>query len=196
MTNPPSTSTLVLDPHVYSAREIEPAPTLVVHMSTPNGHTSVSVLPDSGAEISVAGHRLLTLLQEHSHNLLSSSMAPRAVNGQSMHSLGRLPVTLGLGDRTIVEDFHSYIEVSMTIISWKTSKYLSILPEHYPQPTPPPMVTLIKSMPPNDIRAEFPQVFDGQIKTMEGELFHIALMAEAKPFCVHALHTIPYTFRD
>ena len=120
----------------------------------------------------------------------------KSLSCSNMHSLGRLLVTLRLGDRTIVEDFQIYTEVSMTIISWKTSKYLSILPEHYPQPTPHQMVTLIKTMPPNDIRAEFPQVFDGQIKTMEGELFHIALTAKAKPFCVHAPRTIPYAFRD
>ena len=31
---------------------------------------------------------------------------------------------------------------------------------------------------------------------MKGELFHIALTEDAKLFCVHAPHTIPYTLRD
>ena len=38
------------------------------------------------------------------------------------------------------------------------------------------------------IMREFPSVFDGQIKTMEGEKFHniISLTDDAKPFCVNA----------
>ena len=47
-----------------------------------------------------------------------------------------------------------------------------------------------------DIRADYPSVFDGNVKTMEGELFHIALTDDAKPFCVHTPRTIPYALRD
>ena len=38
---------------------------------------------------------------------------------------------------------------------------------------------------------EFPSVFNGQIKTMEGEKFHITLTDDAKPFCVKSPRAIP-----
>lgn len=31
---------------------------------------------------------------------------------------------------------------------------------------------------------------------MEGEYFHIALTDDAKPFCIHTPHTIPFALRD
>ena len=43
---------------------------------------------------------------------------------------------------------------------------------------------------------EFPSVFDGTVKVMEGELFHITLADDAQPFCVHTPRTIPFAFRD
>ena len=39
-------------------------------------------------------------------------------------------------------------------------------------------------------------VFDGNVKSMEGEHFHIAQKDDAKPFCVKTPRTIPIAFRD
>ena len=41
---------------------------------------------------------------------------------------------------------------------------------------------------------EFPTVFDGHIKTMEGEKFHIALTDDARPFYVKAPRVMPFTY--
>ena len=43
---------------------------------------------------------------------------------------------------------------------------------------------------------EFPSVFDDEIKTMEGEVFHISLTENAHPFCVHTPRTTPFAYRD
>ena len=43
---------------------------------------------------------------------------------------------------------------------------------------------------------EFPTVFDGQIKTMHGEEFHISLTEDAKPFYVNTPRSIPFAYRD
>ena len=90
----PSTSAVSLEPHVFSTM-IEPAPTIEIQMSSLNGHASVSALPDSGAEISIAGYGLLQSLNEHPDNLFPSPISPRAVNGSVMQPLGKLPVSLG-----------------------------------------------------------------------------------------------------
>ena len=47
-----------------------------------------------------------------------------------------------------------------------------------------------------DIMKEFPNVFDGQIKTMDGEEFHISLMDDAKPFCVNTPRSVPFAYHD
>ena len=44
--------------------------------------------------------------------------------------------------------------------------------------------------------ATFPTVFDGQIRVMQGEEFHIAIDDTAKPFCVHTPRTIPFAYQD
>lgn len=53
-----------------------------------------------------------------------------------------------------------------------------------------------KVIPTEDLQVEYPSVFDGFVKTMEGKLFRIALTEDAEPFCVHTPCTIPYAFRD
>jgi len=44
--------------------------------------------------------------------------------------------------------------------------------------------------------AEFPSVFDGVVRAMDAEEFHIYLTANAKSFCVTSPRTIPYAYRD
>ena len=95
--------------------------------------------------------------------------------------------------------------LSGVIISWKAAKALRIPPQHYPLP-PPTGVSLEPSIkattathsppPMDDLKQEFPTVFDGSIRIMEGEEFHISLMAHAKPFCVNTPRSVPFAYRD
>ena len=48
----------------------------------------------------------------------------------------------------------------------------------------------------DQIMAEFPSVFDGQIRTMPGEQFHISLTEDARPFCVTTPRSIPFAYRE
>ena len=43
---------------------------------------------------------------------------------------------------------------------------------------------------------EFPSVFDGQVRVMDGERFHIALAENAIPFCVKTPRTVPFAYRE
>ena len=43
-----------------------------------------------------------------------------------------------------------------------------------------------------EIMDEFPSVFDGHIRVMEGEQFYITLAEDAVPFCVKTPRTIPF----
>ena len=192
-----STVPLMASAKLHPSLHFLPAPTIPVHMTSLNGAATVRVLPDSGADICVAGRTLLEQLNEHPDNIPSSSVTPRAVNGTSMHPIGKLPVTVSLGTQVHTAEFHIYPEVSGTLLSWEAAKELRILPPHYPDPPKPPTLRLAASeVTSQDVRTDFPTVFDGLIKTMGGEKFHIALTDDAQPFCVKAPRTIPFAYRD
>jgi len=44
--------------------------------------------------------------------------------------------------------------------------------------------------------AEFPSIFGGVIRAMDGEKFHIYLINNAKPFYVTPLPSIPFAYCD
>ena len=126
-----------------------------------------------------------------------------------MKPLGKLPITLKAGVHTYTDVFHIYPNVTTTLISWKAARGLTILPRCYPNPiansapkTNQPAFQHLAAVTSNqpttslDIRSEFLSVFDGQIKTMEGETFHIALTKDAKPFCVNTPRTVPFAYRE
>ena len=118
-----------------NSEAIESAPTIRVHISSLNGKTEIEALPDSGADLSVAGEATLTRLGEHKDNLLMSTITPCAVNGSKMQPLGKLPVTITLGTTTYTDNLHIYPNVTGVLLSWKAAKGLRILPECYPNPT-------------------------------------------------------------
>ena len=187
----------------------EPAPTIVVHMSSSSSIREVEVLPDSGADISAAGQEILGTLGQHIDNLLPSNISPRAVNGSCMTPMGKIPVTIQLEGRSYRDDLHIYPGVTGALISWRAAKELGILPAHYPYPDkqqwhtmPQLQVKATSSQSSSNhssiaeklIREIFP-IFDGQVTTMEGEVFTISLMEGAEPFCVKAPRSIPFAYR-
>ena len=86
-------------PHIQHVTTNEAAPTIHVHVTSLNGSREIEMLPDSGADISAAGKEILNSLGEHADNLPQSGITPRAVNGTAMEPLGKLPVTLRLGNK-------------------------------------------------------------------------------------------------
>lgn len=68
------------------------------------------------------------------NNLLPSKIIPRAVNGTRMRPIGKITLTLQLGDSMYTDDVHIYPNVSGMLISWKAAKSLGILPQCYPRP--------------------------------------------------------------
>ena len=81
-------------------QHIDSAPKIAVRVSNPNGSATVKALPDSGADISVAGTDIVQLLGDHTDNLLPSRVTPRTVSGQKMAPIGTLPVTITPGGTT------------------------------------------------------------------------------------------------
>ena len=159
-------------------------------------------------------------------NLAHSDVVPRAVNGSTLRPMGKIPdVTFHTHGKTTQEDVHIYQSVAGTIISWPTAQKLGILPKCYPTPMATiqttqtadtgnswspshHMIDQVTSVPKTSdmddsctptaeqIMFEFPTVFDGHVRTMPGEKFHISLTTDARPFCVTTPRTIPFAYRD
>ena len=204
--------------HLSALRQVtgtDHAPTISIQVSTVNGSAVTSMLPDTGADISAAGPHLLTLLDEHPSNLLPSLISPLTASGHKMTPMGKLPTTFSLQGRTHREEIHVFKDVTGVMMSWKACKALGILPPCYPTPLPvapaainakeqanPPTVTINAAIlqPPlsstDQLTTAFPTVFDGHIRVMQGEEFHIAITDSAKPFCVHTPRTIPFAYRE
>ena len=88
------------------------------------------------------------------------------------------------------------------LISWRAAQRLHILSENYPSQINAINMERVNSphkqnnVTADDLINEFPTVFDGQIRVMNGELFKINLRDDAKPFCISAARSIPYAYRD
>ena len=117
--------------------------------------------------------------------------------------------TVSIGSRSVEDQFHIYGSISGALLSWKTAKALGILPPRYPEPLPevlesssvkaihvPSSRILVHThqVTKEDLINEFPTVFDGQIRTMPGEVFKIVLTEGAKPFCISTPRTISYAY--
>ena len=171
---------------------IQPAPTIE---ATPNGLERMQILPDSGADISVDGPSIIRDLRDHPGNLVPYQITPCAANGQKMTPIGKLTVQIRIGTRPHKEELRIYQKVQGLIVSWKACMVLGILPLSYPEPIKVHKVAS-EEVTSEDLIKEFPSVLDNTVKLMEGEQFHIALVDEAKPFCVHTPRAIPYAYRE
>lgn len=85
----------------------------------------ISTSSQSGA---VAGPHFVRVLGEHMDNIAHFDVTPRAVNGSTLHPVGKIPnVTLHTHGRTANEDMHIYDSVEGALISWATAQRLGIL---------------------------------------------------------------------
>ena len=125
-----------------------------------------------------------------------------------MYPLGKIPVNLKLGNYEYHDELHIYPNISGTLLSWKACVGLGILPSCYSNPITPTqqsikqITKLSNNLPApepltlDNIRKEFPNIFDGQVRTMRGEEFHILLTNDAKPFCINTPRSIPFIYHD
>jgi len=121
-----------------------------------------------------------------------------------MHVIGKIHVCFQFAGNEYKEDVYIFTHLCDVIISWREAKALQLLSSHYPLPPPVPApsepraqttIALGPILTLDDLK-NYPTVFDGNIRTMGGEEFHISPTAEAKPFCVNTPRSIPFAYRD
>lgn len=109
--------------NIRDAHIVDPAPTVSVHISSLNGAADMEILPDSGADISVAGKTALSHLSKHKNNLLPSTIIPRAVNRTRMQPIGKLPVKM----RNTYNYFHIYWGTPIMESCYRTQHLTQVL---------------------------------------------------------------------
>ena len=108
------------------------APTVRV-LVTGRETAEMLALPDTGADVSVAGLDFAHSIGELNSNLQPPTTHPRAVDGHLTRSRGSLPVRVQLGAITISDTVHIVPGVSRLLLSWKSTQALRLVPANYPQ---------------------------------------------------------------
>ena len=116
---------------VIAVTNAESAPTIDVTLESANGQAELSVLPDSGADISAAGPELLEALGTNVQNLLPTDVSPKVANGRPMKALGAIPGRIRLHERTVTTTIYIFKQVTGVLLLWKESRNLGILPASY-----------------------------------------------------------------
>ena len=117
---------------IIASASVQGAPRIRVHVEAYEA-ASVEALPDTGADVSVAGLQLLDDMGEFPENLLPPDEHPKAANGEVIKSIGVLPVHITLGDTTVEDNIHILPSVTGLLLSWKTTRKLNLIPEDYPR---------------------------------------------------------------
>ena len=144
-------------------------------------------MPDSGADISVAGRALLSHLHKHPDNLLPSTVTPRAVKAyrQAPSDNHTWDCSVRRGFSHLPRCFHHSSVMESCKGSENTTRMLP-LPVELPAS---PLVATIQPPPGIGIMEEFPSVFDGTVKVIEGDIT-LADDASTPPGQSHLLSVI------
>ena len=159
----------------------------------------------------------LRLLDPNLHrNLAPDHQTVRAANGGELGSLGTLPATLKLNNRTCHTELHVYPQLSVSLLSKSTCIELGLLEKGWPQTRVATAAALSVEQPPSQepaaptvlagrdlaavkeaIVAEFPSVFqDAPFRPMAGPPMHINLRSDAVPCQHYRARTVPFQWRD
>ena len=110
------------------------APTTIVQVCPESSKTftGITALPDSGADVSIAGPKLLSQLKIPAKSLKKPEIQVFASNGTKSNCTGYIKVMLRLGNKIVWDKIYICSEQNGLLLSWYTSKGLHILPGNYP----------------------------------------------------------------
>lgn len=197
------------------------APTISVQLRRHPGHPPVEVdgvIPDGGAEVSVAGPDILRALGMRETDLQQSTFDLVMANKKApLLSVGQLDVTVIYGGVEATVTVVICPEMSGLLLSWVDCVALDILHRDYPHPigssrravaavsSQPALHPLLRGpMPDNPTEAEkaeikaailssFADVFDqSTLNCMEGPDMDILLRDDAEPYAINGFRPVPF----
>ena len=201
-------------------------PTVSIRGTLIGGHSAeFEAVPNSGAQVSVAGNGLLEHMGVDAANLLPPPhQALRSAQNHKIVIRGMLPVRLTLGDVSTDEKILICDHVDKPLISWRACVSLKILPPNYPcQITSPNQLVNTVSRPDrtseildginaaadvsekvaadveDKLKSHYRDVFAGKedrIPPMRGQKMHIHVDPAAVPFKITTARSIPIAYRE
>ena len=98
-----------------------------------NRTASVNALPDTGADLSVAGEDFLQQLGVFREALRRPAQHPRAADGSVIHSVGTLTSVISLGDVRKEDEVVNILPgVRVLLLSWEVTRKLRLVHAGYP----------------------------------------------------------------
>ena len=91
----------------------------------------VRALPDTGADISLAGPEFAEIFGPD--RITPPSVHPTVVDGRDCKTIGMLKVRIRLGKIEVADQIHIVPGVNRLILSWQTTQRLGLIPPDYPQ---------------------------------------------------------------
>ncbi|XP_076032421.1 uncharacterized protein LOC143020148 [Oratosquilla oratoria] len=181
-----------------------------------NVSSSLLMLPDTGADVTMIGARHLGTMGISKASLQPPTSAPMymADGSQMPPTVGRFQATLTLGDRSCTADIRVHKGVKTPLLSFGHCRELAIIPPDFPKPIL--EVTYANrcaalTLPPDSSPAaardyflrEFSDVLvckddlrSKPLGKMVGPPMRIHLKADAVPLAIHTPRLIPFAFRD
>ena len=172
--------------------------------------TSKCVVADTGAEVTVAGRRMMSDLMVKEEDLQKCEENLQSVNGKRLNVIGEIDLILKCNGKECTENiiFCNDVKCKDMYISLCACKLLGIVHEDFPLPLKsisvcgsveedtekrPRSVDLSTSM-----MEEYSEVFKskGHLKIMKTAPMKIELKEDAKPFAIYAARPVSYPLRD
>ena len=117
--------------------DIEEIPAIVKSTLPKHSHNSpvqISIFPDSGASICLAGPQHMNMMNIVPHELIPCQKQVRAVGGSKLSCSGWLPIEFQIGDKTTKQPVYICNQVDRIYFSKKGCLDVSILPPSFPFP--------------------------------------------------------------
>ena len=103
----------------------------------PQHKTKLTVYPDSGATVCIAGPQHLHHLNIQSHQLHSTNKRIGGVGGRTIHCYGWIPIRFEIGGFQSKQSLYICHNVKRIYLSNPGCRELNILPKTFPHPMPP-----------------------------------------------------------
>lgn len=95
---------------------------------------NIAMLPDTGSDLCAASPAFVRALGGRVKNLHKVDIAPKAINGNNIKVLGKIPVEFQIKGNKTREEVFIFEKVNNPVLSWMACKRLGIVSKHFPRP--------------------------------------------------------------
>ena len=188
--------------HNLSVNQINlKTPRVTAKFTFKNNSTSSSSIPDTGAEVNVAGENLMKALNIKTSDLnCKNNSNLRCANDSRMKVIGSAQVKIKINNIETTEKIIFCNNQKEILLSWHTCKKLAIISDNFPTQIRRNEIEekSIRENTKKKLLEEYQDVFDtnNHLKKMSGEPMKIHLKEDSSPFAIYSARNIPHAWRE